>query len=352
MNNFDDLYLIDLSYLTSPADIVYDLTSILDTDAVKNKRIKISIGDITLNKSQLLSLKSLINSVNSSLSVLEGSSEITREAAISAGLVFQNTKDGIPEEYMPKEITENKEYTELTAGESALEVMAQTSEEADFDKKNEDSDNTEAIDNNNPDIDENKIENAVETSEHTTEDLPENKDYENTPDPELAGGKEQTEGLDFIYSGESKMDDLFASENIDPSKFSPLKDVNTFEENEFTSFDFELESFEVKYLKQNVCEGQFIQFDGNLVIIGDCKKGSEIRAAGDITVWGNLEGNAFAGCNGNEKARIRALGMNAQNLRIAGHYMTKPGMLDENGVFVPEEARVEKGEIGVYKIFS
>ena len=39
--SFDDnLYLIDLSYLNTPSEVVYDLSTILDTDLAKNQRVK------------------------------------------------------------------------------------------------------------------------------------------------------------------------------------------------------------------------------------------------------------------------------------------------------------------------
>lgn len=98
----DNLYLIDLSYLNTPAEIVYDLSSILDTEPAKNQRIKLKLGKVDFNKSQLLSIKSLIESINSTLATVDGKSEITRASAISAGLVFQNSADMVPETILSK----------------------------------------------------------------------------------------------------------------------------------------------------------------------------------------------------------------------------------------------------------
>ncbi|MCK7488715.1 MAG: hypothetical protein MZU97_26860 [Bacillus subtilis] len=71
------------------------------------------------------------------------------------------------------------------------------------------------------------------------------------------------------------------------------------------------------YVKQTLRSGQTVNYDGNVVIIGDCHPGSEISACGDITVWGILGGIAHAGSAGNSSACIRALKINAIQLRIS-----------------------------------
>ena len=122
----------------------------------------------------------------------------------------------------------------------------------------------------------------------------------------------------------------------------------------FQETDFELEAFPTKYLKQTICAGQYISFDGNLVIIGDCHEGSEISATGDITVWGELSGSVHAGKNGNEKAKIRALKMNPSQIRISNSYVKRPSVLNDSSKVdaVPEEAMILNGEIAVYKIYK
>ena len=93
----DNLYLIDLSYLNTPSEVVYDLSSILEAEPARNQRIKLKLGKVDFNKSQLLSIKSLIESINSTVAIVEGKSDITRNAAISAGLVYQNSNDMVPD---------------------------------------------------------------------------------------------------------------------------------------------------------------------------------------------------------------------------------------------------------------
>ena len=126
-------------------------------------------------------------------------------------------------------------------------------------------------------------------------------------------------------------------------------------EDEYTKEDIELEGFPTKYIKQTIRSGQVINYEGNIVIIGDCHPGCEITAFGDITVWGVLSGIAHAGASGNQKAKVRALKMNAIQLRIANCYSRRPDSLntvyiEKTNSFTPEEARIVNGEIVVFKM--
>jgi len=107
------------------------------------------------------------------------------------------------------------------------------------------------------------------------------------------------------------------------------------------------------YIKQTLRSGQKVEHDGNIVIIGDCKAGSEVVATGDITIWGVLSGIAHAGSNGDYNAKIRSFKINAIQLRIADLLARKPDnadleKYDKNGQFTPEEAKITNGEIVIY----
>lgn len=350
MYEYDDTFLIDLSYLHTPSEIVYDLTSILENEASHGKRVRLVLGEPELNKSQLLSIKSLVNSVNSSLAVVEGSSDVTREAALSAGLVFQKMRDSLPENYMPAQSTEEEDFERLEPEESATEVIDDTTEVRDEayvpsepeDKGFEDSFEGSVSENETP-------ENATEFEE-TRDFVEENEPCEENVENPVSDTV--SEELDVIYADDKKLTDFFDGEPLKPEKYAPMSDISANDENEFTKFDFELENFDVKYLRQTVCAGQNIYFNGNLVIIGDCREGSEIKANGDIVVWGTLKGSAFAGCEGNEKARIRALKMDASLLRISNSFIQKDPEAPEKTEIAPEEAKIVDGNIEVYKILQ
>ena len=108
------------------------------------------------------------------------------------------------------------------------------------------------------------------------------------------------------------------------------------------------------YLNQTLRSGQTVSYEGNILIIGDAHPGSEIIAGGDITVWGILGGIAHAGCNGNITSKVRALKLNAIQLRIAGLYARRNDTLNvpyvqKSNEFTPEEALIEDGKIVIYK---
>ncbi len=431
----DNLYLIDLSYLSTPAEVVYDLSSILDNEPAKNQRVKLKLGNVEFNKSQLLSIKSLIESINSTLAIVDGKSEITRNSAIAIGLVYQNSSDMVPETvFQDNKGNEDKqkpnikevkpelfpEVTPITQEVSASEgSQTDKTDDEKFDKGNNSFDN-------NLTKDENKSSETVEIAFPKTEHTENNKDIANSEEEELnynsgfatnnwlkaenaqTNQQENTditirinsdedtfeletqqnrnnveennksndsereyieslsldipsdetiqEELNVIYKTERKLEDVFENTGLKEEKFTSIKETAEAEEREYTQYDFEIEAFPTKYLKQTIFAGQFISFEGNLVIIGDCHEGSQIYASGDVTVWGNLSGSVHAGKNGNEKCKIRALHMNASQLKIANCFVKRPTALDTQTNTqtdtAPEEAKISKGEIVVYKIYK
>ena len=108
-------------------------------------------------------------------------------------------------------------------------------------------------------------------------------------------------------------------------------------------------------INQTLRNGQTVDYDGNVVIIGDCHPGSEIKATGDITVWGVLGSIAHAGAKGNVEAKIRALKMNAVQLRIANCYSRRPDggnipYIVKASTCTPEEARIVDDNIVLFKM--
>ena len=168
--------------------------------------------------------------------------------------------------------------------------------------------------------------------------------------------EEVQDELDVIFGSNSQKSLFDVTQTIQPqyAEREELTDIIV-PEVEYTKEDIELEGFPTKYIKQTIRSGQVINYEGNIVIIGDCHPGCEITAFGDITVWGILSGIAHAGSAGNQKARVRALKMNAIQLRIANCYSRRPDSLntvyiEKTNSFTPEEARIINGEIVVFKI--
>jgi septum site-determining protein MinC len=114
------------------------------------------------------------------------------------------------------------------------------------------------------------------------------------------------------------------------------------------------------YIQRNIRSGQSISYDGNIVIIGSAHAGCEVIASGDITVWGILGGIAHAGASIDDKefnryARIRALKMNAIQLRIADIFARRPDTVNmpyvqKTDTYVPEEASIKNSRIIIQKL--
>lgn len=66
-----------------------------------------------------------------------------------------------------------------------------------------------------------------------------------------------------------------------------------------------------------VRSGQTMEYQGNLLLLGDVNPGGTLRCTGDIYVMGALRGLAHAGSEGNDKAIIAASLMRPTQLRIA-----------------------------------
>ena len=110
--------------------------------------------------------------------------------------------------------------------------------------------------------------------------------------------------------------------------------------------DEDVEKLPTLYINQTLRSGQTVSSEGNIVVIGDANPGSEIIARGDVTVWGVLGGIAHAGSKGNVNACIRALKMNAIQLRIANLYARRVNtenipFVQKSSSFIPEEARID-----------
>jgi septum site-determining protein MinC len=103
----------------------------------------------------------------------------------------------------------------------------------------------------------------------------------------------------------------------------------------------------VLYLKQNLRAGQAVSHDGHLIIVGDVNPGAEVRAEGDITIWGSLRGVAHAGINGDTTAEIRALRLAPIQIRIAHAIARAPDRPRANARWTAETAKIVNGSIRI-----
>ena len=71
-----------------------------------------------------------------------------------------------------------------------------------------------------------------------------------------------------------------------------------------------------KFIRKTVRGGQCVDFQGNIVIVGDVNSGAEVYAGGNIIVLGSIKGNVYAGVGGNRKAIIAAFALQPEILKI------------------------------------
>ncbi len=101
-----------------------------------------------------------------------------------------------------------------------------------------------------------------------------------------------------------------------------------------------------KFHKGSLRNGQKIEFDGSVVVVGDVNPGAEIKATGNIIVLGQLKGMAHAGCKGMTDAFVSAVYMAPVQLRIAD-IITRFPEENKRGPKPPEYAFVQNGQIFV-----
>jgi septum formation inhibitor MinC len=155
-----------------------------------------------------------------------------------------------------------------------------------------------------------------------------------------------------LSEAEVVIEDIIIEEEL--FLLEPDTDVNALGEGPIQEVIYADNALETLYLRQTLRSGQTIRFNGNIIIIGDVHAGSEIAAGGDIVVWGELRGVAHAGAQGNYKSEIRAMKIEALQLRIADYIARRPDRIyyHKDGaeqVISPEVARVADGEIKIFK---
>ncbi len=370
----ENMYTIDLGEVNTAPEIIFELSSILDKEEVKNKRICLKLGSVDLNQAQLLSIKSLINGIDSTLSSVDTKSLETEKVALSLGIIVSNISSENSAEIAPtmpyKMAEELREETQIQIEKSSenCDIVEETDTPQVQNNENivdvDFRELTKQAEELVSQLDVQEIQNQEEAI--TEEQIVEAQNIEidqSTEEQQIVEEQTESSRVDDV---QDELDVIFGSNPSQSAFYDIEQPKEVYEEREeigefvvpkqeYTKEDIELESFPTKYIKQTIRSGQVINYEGNIVIIGDCHPGCEITAFGDITVWGILSGIAHAGAGGNQKARVRALKMNAIQLRIANCYSRRPDSLntvyiEKTNSFTPEEARIINGEIVVFKM--
>lgn len=118
------------------------------------------------------------------------------------------------------------------------------------------------------------------------------------------------EGLVIIQAIElnSKIKIILINENNEYKDARMLGEVDRFYSDEI----FE----NAKIIRGSVIKKDELTSDSSLVILGDVKSKASVKAKGNIIVFGNLEGSAYAGYPDNSGCYIAAGVLNSKNLQI------------------------------------
>ena len=321
-------FIIDLSNTKNTTQLVFELSSIMEHPDVRGKRVCLKLGEQDLKQSQLLSIKALIESMDANIAFIDTLSEQTEASAVSLGMMISKVTNNELASYTASE-TEMEDEETVVIKEEVAEAQDTVLEEK-----------------------------MVEV--HADSEYVENQPITSIEGMEDTYTEETTQELSEIIPTEhfeSDFEKLAASEGLlnkdEISKYILLDTGDVLpagaEEN-----STDTKTLPTLYINQTLRSGQTVNYEGNILIIGDAHPGSEIVADGDITVWGILGGIAHAGSKGNITSKVRALKLNAIQLRIAGLYARRNDTLNvpyvqKTNEFTPEEALIEDGKIVIYK---
>ena len=363
----NEYFVVDMASCTSTGEIINSLSLALETLNHSGKKIVLKLNESYLNQSQMLSIQSLITSYGCILDTVETINEDTARIAENMNIYVQKPiEKRIEDKYEASKKDEFEPFsinTEKKPDIISLKDITGLHFEADLDaiekRQNEIDINNDLREAGiNPRSDFETIEAQISSQYAQPQEIvPSVLDNYS----KVASSTVETEFSSISFEGSKEF------ENVEKNSIGVYKkayDENQIQDNQWEEVDFYetptsdpviSDTKNTTYINQTLRSGQILEADGNVVIIGDCHPGSEIRALGDITVWGVLSGIAHAGCKGNINAKVRALKLNAVQLRIGNCYSRRPDgtnipYIIRSSIFTPEEARVIDGEIMLFKI--
>lgn len=134
---------------------------------------------------------------------------------------------------------------------------------------------------------------------------------------------------------ETKVNFIEQEPKMIPKKHSPLDDL-------------EQDEGITKFLRKTIKNGETVEYDNNIVIIGDVEVGAKIKAGGNVFVMGTLYGTVHAGAGGRQDAVVVAMKLMPEKLMIAD-YSTSVKLSAIKRIFsnVPEIAYIYKNAIKI-----
>ncbi len=353
-------FIVDVSNAKKTSEIIYELSRVLDLPDAQSKKVCLKLGAVNLSTTELTSIKALVESMNSEIEFVTTSSDATVKSAEELGISVSILENKVPTpEFNADQEKVNHELEKALDkifGDETTEIKT-FAQEKDLKVLKKDAP-VEAV----QPIEEIKLEdidpkNQMETiATPVVEPLEEAKAKEKAPEVEEVKEdvKEPVAEVENTDLKEELKDFNAELENANKIEGEDIEDID-YNLDDLRKSLRETEKLPTLYIQRTLRSGQSISSDGNIVIIGDANPGSEIIAKGDITVWGVLGGIAHAGSAGNQYAKIRALKMNAIQLRIADTFARRPDNINipyiqKTDTFVPEEACIYKKQIIIHKI--
>lgn len=89
-------FIVDLSNAQKTSEIIYELSRILDMPEAKSKKVCLKMGDVDLNISELISIRALIETMDSEIEFIQTSSKITEEAANDLEIKISKIENVVP----------------------------------------------------------------------------------------------------------------------------------------------------------------------------------------------------------------------------------------------------------------
>lgn len=105
-----------------------------------------------------------------------------------------------------------------------------------------------------------------------------------------------------------------------------------------------------QFYKGTLRNGQVLESESSLIILGDVNPGATVYSAGNVVVLGSLAGSVYAGENGTESAFVAALDMRPMQIRIGDVIARGSDKMHKREKPEPKIAFVEDGNIYIEKI--
>src|SRR5574344_1344656 len=245
-------FIIDLSDAKDTSEIINQLSNILELPEAQNKQIRLKLGvNVDLSKSQLLSVKALINSMNSELINVNSPSTLTVVSAESLGI---DTKE--PENVIS--VSEEENSSEESEKDDEM-PQAPLEEESDYVKSVENQEITDLEDNEKAVDEIEEVKEVVEDKEEKPQLIIETREVAEDEIPE-----------EIIETQKEKVETNY-------ELFNPKEEV-VFEKKEQREKEAEISNLPTLYIQDTLRSGQTMRYEANFVTIADVHPGSEIIA--------------------------------------------------------------------------